>query len=204
MRLVIFDFDGTIVNSLEPIVSIINQLAVFYKFEPFTDQALRDLPLKTILKKQNLPFWKQIFVLHHVKKEYRRVLSTIQLQPELTTIIQRLQEQYEVCILSSNSKKNILSFFKQHAIKIQEQHIHVGRQIFRKEKYLSQVLLHYGVLQKEAVYICDEYRDVDACNKIGLPCIFVEWGFNSAKGLKQNIPVAKRPDDIIKIINNMV
>ncbi len=66
-----------------------------------------------------------------------------------------------------------------------------GVSLFGKESKLKKVLKLSGIDKKDAIYIGDELRDIQASKKIGLHCGSVIWGVNDAIAL-----AALSPDEM--------
>lgn len=62
-----------------------------------------------------------------------------------------------------------------------------------------------GVSAEESVYVGDSDVDVITARNAGIPCIAVTWGFRSEESLIEAgaVHVARRPEDILKIVEKI-
>lgn len=192
--LVLFDFDGTIANTFDALVSILNKHKDKYGYQKITPvlvKKLRDKSLSEVVKLAGISKWKLFFIARRAKKELNSQLETVPLVKGMGETFRELRKKYRIGIMSSNSRKNVFKFLTLHGIKADE--IHGNVSLFSKAGKLRKL--------QPIVYIGDEARDVEACHKSGVPMIAVTWGFNSEKALKNADYIAKKPSDIVKILD---
>jgi len=191
--LVLFDFDGTIANTFDVLVDILNKHRNRYGYQKITPslvKKLRDKSLSEVVSLAGISKWKLFFIARRAKKE-------LNLQPEKVPLIKgmgdtfrELRKNYRIGIMSSNSKKNVFKFLTLHGLKADE--IYGSVSLFSKARKLRNL--------RPIVYVGDEARDVEACHKAKIPMIAVTWGFNSVKALRNADYLAKKPADIVKIL----
>ena len=114
-------------------------------------------------------------------------------------------EGHELFIVSSNSVKNVRAFLHHHNLHTYFLEIYGGVGMFGKASALRQLLREQHLEAKEAVYIGDELRDVQAAQAIKLPVIAVTWGFARPASLNRLKPtaLANSPDDIIGLVGEL-
>jgi phosphoglycolate phosphatase len=63
----------------------------------------------------------------------------------------------------------------------------------------------YRVTAEEILYVGDEHRDIEACQKTGVKMAAVTWGFDPLSLLQRGGPdyIADRPEDIITAVKSM-
>jgi len=191
--LVLFDFDGTIANTFDALVDILNKHRNKYGYQKITPsivKQLRDKSLEEIVKIAGISKWKLFFIARRAKKELNSQLETVPLVKGIAEIFRELSKNYRIGIMTSNSKKNVFKFLTLHGLKADE--IYAGVSLFGKANRLRKI--------KPIVYVGDESRDVQACLNAKIPMIAVLWGFNSTKVLKEANYLARKPSDIVKIL----
>lgn len=203
---IIFDFDGTIVDSLSLVVKIANQL--LGKKDGKTQLTadiiaeLRNKSARDVLKTLSLPVWKVPFLLFKGKKLFRQDIASVACFPHLAEIIKKLKEKgLRLGILSSNSEDIIELFLKNNAIQ-DFSFVHSERNIFGKTKALKNLLQRYHLRQDEVLYVGDEVRDIEACKSAGVEVVAVTWGFNSRKILELNTPdyIVDTPEELLRLL----
>jgi len=100
---------------------------------------------------------------------------------------------------------NVRSFLHEHALHTYFLEIYGGVGLFGKAPTLRRLLREQHLDPKDAVYIGDELRDVQAAQAVSLPVIAVTWGFARLSDLKAKRPtaLANRPADLMGILDKL-
>lgn len=208
VKVILFDFDGTIADSYDSFLEIVNILSDKYhltKIPPSEINALRSEDAKTLIKKLRIPFFKIPFLARDMKKMQREKMTEIKPFNGLPEVLNKLKDEgYELGILTSNGKENVLEFLKLNNIDVFE-YIYDNASIFGKDRAINRFIKNNNIHKKDLVYVGDEIRDIIACKKSGIKIISVSWGFNSKEGLERNDPdyLIDSPDEFIKIIKSI-
>ncbi|MBN2738483.1 MAG: HAD-IA family hydrolase [Spirochaetales bacterium] len=190
-KLILFDFDGTLAAIGSKSKAIINRLSEKYHFGDMTFDdfwKMRDLNLKDVLKKLNIPMWKLPFLV----ADYKNWMQEYIQDEELThlswkRIIGELKAQVgRLGILTSNSTENAGIFLKLHDIA--DFDFIYSASMFGKHRSLIKIINREKILPREVLYIGDEIRDVEACRRAGVPVMSVTWGINSKEALLETAP----------------
>src|SRR3989344_952663 len=179
IKTIIFDFDGTIADTLPLIIEFFNQNAEKFGFKKLGPSEVEGLRNKTVLE---------------IIKEFKISLFRL---PFIAK-----KKGFKIGILSSNSKENIKKFLKANDLLIFE-FIYSESNIFGKGNALKSLLKKLKLNSKEVVYIGDEVRDIEACKKNGVKIISVTWGFNKKEILQKNKPdyLVDKLQEILKIVD---
>lgn len=204
----IFDFDGTIADSFDITVESINKTALKFKIDPipFSEkELLRGYSFIDLIKKYQVPKYKVPLMAASVRNMHNQVIQGCNIIEGMAEIIIALGGEYNIYILSSNSKKNIEKFFRKYPeVRSQISDIFSVSSFFGKHRGLAKLLKKLSLSKDEVVYIGDELRDVEACEKIDLEIISVTWGFNTSEKLQSvNSILARAPSDIPKLLKSM-
>jgi phosphoglycolate phosphatase len=205
MAAIIFDFDGTIADSFDFVVTF---LAAGVKLPPLgykEKQELRGLSMTVIARRLGYSWWRLPFRL--VKGRRKMNGSIKQLQPfdGMAAVIRGLHaDGHQLFIVSSNSVRNIRAFLRQHGLEDYFLEITGNVGLFGKAGALRRLLKKHRLQPATAVYIGDELRDVQAAQSIKLPIIAVSWGFARPNDLTAARPtaVAKAPAELTKVIKS--
>lgn len=207
-KYIIFDFDGTLADSVPVLFTIIQEMAKEMGYERPITQAdwdwVRDHELKEILGKFNIPLVKVPYLLLEGRNKMKKQMYSV---PPCKGIIEELKELkkmgFELAILSSNSRDLIQEFILKNNLVELFDFVHSELNIFGKDTALLSLLKQFHMPLGESIYVGDEMRDIDACKKIKLDCISVTWGLNSAEALKQHGAqwVVAKPQEIIRLLN---
>lgn len=199
----IFDFDGTLVNSLGVMMDICNSLAEkfhFRKVEEHEIDIVRNLSSKELIKYFAVPIYKIPSLIYHARKLFRNQLTTLPPFNNLPTILKDLHNAgIALGIVTSNSAQNVSTWLQQHQLDQYFNFIHTESSYLGKKKILKKVIKLYQIDKSKAVYVGDETRDIDAAKQNNLCSVAVTWGFNSEEVLLRHEPnfVARVPEDLL-------
>ncbi len=199
---VLFDFDGTLVNSFDCIMQKAMLLAKeygYYKLDAYEIEKLRDMSSLEVIRYFRIPLYKIPELILQMRRYLHNEITTLPPVEGIQGLLQDLRQQnMEIGILTSNSKENVQKWLEIHGISEHISFIHTDSHSFLKRKLIKKTLSHYGIKKTSTVYIGDETRDIDAANKNNIYSIGVTWGFNSEKALAKHQPsfIANQPKDI--------
>lgn len=206
-KILIFDFDGTLANTLDAIIEITNRFSDEFGYKKITDEEikiLQNLTSRNIIKTSKIPLIKIPILIHLIKNELNHNLPKVQPIEGIDSVLKSLKLMgYDLGIVSSNSSENIHQFIQinnwNHLFKI----ICCGATIFGKAKMLDKLLNTQNLSPKQVVYFGDETRDIDAAKKVNIPVVGVSWGFNSRSVLAAHHPdfLIDRPAEILDVIS---
>lgn len=198
---IIFDFDGTLANTLPALINLANKHASKYGFKPITNsQRFRELGVKQIIFKElKIPKWRLPILLYQGKKILTKEMTKASLFPYIKTTLQELRKHHTVGIISSNTKPVIKKVLQDHQVEVD--FIHAKASLLQKERTLARILIQRKLSRKNTVYIADEVRDVIACKRISLPMVGVSWGYNTPQALKKSgcTKIIKNPKELLSL-----
>ncbi|MGC6457161.1 MAG: HAD hydrolase-like protein [Akkermansiaceae bacterium] len=189
---VIFDFDGTLADTLEAGHRIFNRLAPEFGLRRIETEEIPDLRhlklreiLKTLeIKKRYLPT-----LLRRGKSLLREELHSLKPCPGVFEQLEKMRSVSKYFgILTSNSVENVEFFLNRHEVRGHFDFIASCRKLQGKAKYLKSIARTYSMKPEAMLYVGDEVRDVKASKKAGVPMIAVTWGFNSEQALREGRP----------------
>ncbi|KMY33003.1 HAD family hydrolase [Lysinibacillus xylanilyticus] len=205
MKYIIFDFDGTLADSTAVFASAWNTIAQKYKFKGIELKEIESLKKLSIAERSKLfdfPMYKLPMILPQFYRLYRQSLNDVHLYDGIKEVLMEIDKKgYKILIISSNSQENILEFLKMNRIHCVSNVLSSTR-IFGKDKVIKKFLKDSGVTPSDVFYIGDEQRDIVACKKVGVPIIWVSWGYDAIEVIQQEEPEYKvtTPQEILNII----
>ena len=209
IKIIFFDFDGTIADTFNKLVGITNQLAVNFGYKPLGEEELaqiKNLSSRQIIKYSGISIFKFPLLLAKIKSELRAEIYNIKAFPEIESALLELKNQVgKIVILSSNSKENILAFLETNNLQNSFDFIYTEAALFSKSKVINRILKQENIKPEESIYIGDETRDIDAAKRSRVKAIAVSWGFNSQQILAEHNPdfLVHQPKELIDIIKNL-
>lgn len=200
---IIFDLDGTIVDSLKVGLECANELAQKYNYEPIVlNPIIRDLSAKEfIISHLKLSKIKLLLWGREVKRLQSKKNADVIIFPQMYEVLSELKNNFTLGILTSNNTQNTMNVLKNNKIDNFFSFIYTNSSVFGKWRTIKKLLKTEYLSKEEVIYVGDEIRDIDSCNKINIPIISVTWGANSEKVLKQAGATfyAYRPHNLLDI-----
>jgi len=204
-KIVLFDFDGTIADTLQPAVRLANQYLKKEGYPPISGAQLRDMrnmsPLQLITHLK-FPIWKALYLAKTVREDLYKEAEKIKIFPGVKKLIQDLQaDGFRLAILTSNIKKTVDRFLAHQELEVFD-YIKCEPNILEKAKLISNFLKENNLTKKEVIYIGDEIRDIEATRDVGVKIISVTWGFNDADSLQKLKPdfLVRKPAQILELL----
>ena len=189
--LIIFDFDGTLADSIEWFRSALNELAERHGFRrlPRAEMdALRSEPTAVILKRLGVTAAKLPSLALGLRKLLQRDLHTIHPFEGTESTLRELSARgVTLAVASSNSRDSIASILGPEAAAV-IRHYECGISLFGKASRLRTILRASGLPPSRALYIGDELRDCDAARKAGIAFGAVAWGYARIEALQARSP----------------
>lgn len=200
--IILFDFDGTIADTLDETINIFNELSGKFGYNKVSfrnKHVWRSKPSSQVVRDLGIPFFKFPFVVKDARMKLNERIEKIKPIKGLKEVLSTLSKNNELAILSSNSEDNIRKFLKKNNLDYFT-YIFPECRTFGKARKMRKILADFKV--SEVVYVCDETRDVEAAKNAGLKSIAVTWGFNSHTALEKAKPdsIVDRPQDLLRVL----
>ena len=201
--IIIFDFDGTIADTISAGFEIINSHAEKYGYKRLDGDINTHFSALQLVKLAEIKFWKLPYLIYQLKKKLSEKADEIKLLPEAKELIKKLSDAgHELGILTSNSFKNVKTFLKKYNLDSYFIYTRTDVSLFGKRKALAKTK---KLLNKKIIYIGDELRDIEACRKNNIPIVSITWGLNSYEALEEHNTgyVAKNADEAYSLIEKL-
>lgn len=206
-KVIIFDFDGTLADTIDILLSITNRLSAEFGFKSATKEELAQLSNLNswqILQYSGISIFKFPLLIRRLKAELHSQVPHIQLFPGIKEVLLELKKRgFQLGIITSNSRENVLGALEKNGLQDTFTFIYSGS-TFGKHKVINKWLRIENIHTEKVVYVGDEIRDIDAAKKTGIKVIAVGWGFNSPQALAAQNPdfLIERPQELIEIMNS--
>jgi len=208
-KVLLFDFDGTIADSFDNFLEIVETLSDKYNFPkiPLAEiEKSRSLDARTLVKRLKIPLYKIPFLAHDMKKMQKEKIAQLHPFRGLPEVLTSLKNKgYTLGIITSNAKENVKLFLKNNNIEVFD-YINGDAGMFGKDKLISNFLKQNGISKSDALYIGDEIRDIHASQKAGVKIVAVTWGFNSKAGLSKASPdfLIDKPEELLELLSKQI
>lgn len=205
IKTIVFDFDGTIANTFDLSIDLINSVAHHYGLKPFSVaeiERLRSKSTKEIFAELHIPLLEAPIFIKEIAKLLRDQVDQVKPIAGLPELLHRLKHQnYNLDIITSNTIETVSLFLQKHNLELFN-HVYSDKSLFGKHVVIKKYLKKHQINPKETIYVGDEIRDIEAAHKAGLKIISVTWGFNSKVGLTQHHPdyLVDTSEELLRII----
>ncbi|BAZ38622.1 phosphoglycolate phosphatase [Calothrix sp. NIES-4101] len=206
-KVIIFDFDGTIADTVDALVNVANRLAVEFGYIQITPEELailRNLTSREIIKYSGISVFKIPFLVKKVKSELKNKIPELQPIHGIKDALAELTKQgHRLGIITSNSQDNVSEFLKINQMNDLFEFVYSGVTIFGKTTIINNVLRQKQLKLQEVIYVGDETRDVEASKKANIKVVAVTWGFNSYEVLSKQKPnfLINQPEELLDVVN---
>ena len=212
-KLCIFDFDGTLFDSITDVVNCFNQTFINLGYETLDLEQYKkslggnfdeiiDLILKENNNEENIEL---------VKKTYEQLYSkdkkeNTHLYPGTYKLLRQLQEEGFILAINSNRKPGSINYFINlflsdiDFIDIQG---HVPNHPSKPDTYgVNTILKKAGVEKEDCIYIGDSITDIKTARNAQIDCILVNWGYGVGDVYDNEYPLAvvDNAEDILKLV----
>lgn len=188
-KTIIFDFDGTIADTLPVVVDILNAFARAHGFREITPDEhhdLRDKPARELIRHLGVSLFKVPSLLRHGRKELRKHIDEVKPFAGMPEVLRELHHSYRLGILTTNSRANVNRFLEQTHLDNLFEFVRSEKKLFGKDKALRRIMRREHITVDSVVYVGDELRDIVAAQKTEIPVISVTWGLNSPELLEKH------------------
>lgn len=187
----IFDFDGTIADSLPAFVAVFNK-TVRNNTDPLTSeeiQAFRSMTSRQAIRMAGVRWWQIPKLLIEGTADFHALANTLQPFKGIPEVIRELYTRGDkLFIVSSNSRESVDMFLINHDLDGFFEDIATNASIFGKSRYIRALIKRNKLKRKDCVYIGDETRDVRAARLALIKVASVSWGFNTENILRKQRP----------------
>ncbi len=206
IRLVIFDFDGTLSDSGDWFLSVVDDLARKFRFRTVAShevEMLRHKSSREVIEFLGISRWKLPLIARHLRRMVGRNAHQIDLFPGTPDLLEQIAATgVKIALVTSNAEANARKILGPiHAARID--FFACGSSLFGKAPKFRRVLKKMGVKPHEVLAIGDETRDVDAAREVGMRAGSVLWGYAAEELLAAMQPdvMFRTPQDIIDYVS---
>lgn len=196
VRAMIFDFDGTIADTVQAAIAVLSQLADEFGYRRAAPEELArfsSLGLRELAERIGLAWHRVPALAVRVRQEMAQNMSAIAPCRGVPAVLQGLRARnVRVGMLTSNSRDNVARFLGSHPELVFD-FVNSGAGLFSKQTRLRRLLAVQRLDLRSTCYVGDEVRDIEAARSLGMRAVAVTRGFSSPQLL-----AASRPDHLIE------
>ena len=189
-KTLIFDFDGTIGNTVLPHLEVFKEVAREMKIdfpEKIDIEEQRKMSARELIEHYGLGPLKLAKFIKKSHRELNKTFDQIEFYPGMEELLRKAGRQYQLGILTSNTRENIEKFMRAKDLDIFD-FVYCERNMFGKAKILKKIMRQQKLVLEQVLYFGDEVRDIEACREAGVKVAAVTWGFDHVSILKKSQP----------------
>ncbi|HEY9741482.1 MAG TPA: HAD hydrolase-like protein [Coleofasciculaceae cyanobacterium] len=209
VKVIMFDFDGTLADTLDTLVTITNRLALEFGYKPTAPEELaqiRNLSSREIVMQSGISIFKIPFLLKKIKGNLHNEIQYLNSIPGIKEALIQLKYEGNILgILTSNSEENVRIFLNKQGMEELFSFVYSETTLFSKHKIIRKFMKENYLSSEEIVYVGDETRDIESSKKIPIKVIAVSWGFNSREVLAKHKPdfLIHKPSELIEVMGSL-
>ncbi len=188
---VIFDFDGTIADSMPLFIAVFNK-TIRGNTEPLTTEeihAFRGMTSRQAIKSAGVRWWQVPKLITQGMPDFHAMSSELKPCEGVPDVIRELYNRGDsLFIVTSNTRESVDNFLINQNLDGFFEDIATSASIFNKSKSIRRLMKRNKLKRRDSLYVGDETRDVKAAKLALIKVVSVTWGFNSAKILKKQRP----------------
>jgi phosphoglycolate phosphatase len=201
---ILFDFDGTLVDSLDAAFSAFGQVGPEFGCAPLSRERLerlRGMHALEVVHALGVPMYRLPQLASRMRRAMRDDLMetapVLGIGEVLETLLQR---GHRLGVLSSNARGSVREYVRRHRLPGLDAVVG-GTGLFGKASALRRQARRRGVGLERLVYVGDELRDLEAARDAGVRFAAVAWGYTPLESLAAGGPdfQCRHPRDLLSI-----
>ncbi|NOJ48318.1 HAD hydrolase-like protein [Bradyrhizobium archetypum] len=200
-RLAIFDFDGTLADSLPWFRSSFDDMVARFNLKPVPAEeieGMRGMSAREIMARLNVSTWQLPAIVNDMRKRKLAAASEISLFKGIPAMLTDLQRRgIMTAIVSSDSEASVRQVLGPTTRLITC--FDCGAALFGKHWKFRRVARRLGAKPSETICIGDEIRDIEAAKAAGMDSGAVTWGYALPSALQ-----AAGPTYLFDSLNEMI
>lgn len=201
-KLAVFDFDGTLADTMPWFFGTLNDLAVRHRFRQVSDEeaeTLRDKTSREIVQMLGIRRWRLPFIARDLSRRSAEAAAagTFALFPGMADLLASLAAAgITIAIVSSNKEPTIRHVLGAGAQSVS--HFACNASLFGKARHFRRLLRTTGLPPSAVLSIGDEVRDIEAARSVGIRTAAVTWGC-----AREGVLRAAKPDAVFHTVEEL-
>jgi len=195
----IFDFDGTICDSFDALLEVINPILKKIRKSELTKEEIREKGSPRLLKERGIPKILLPIIVIYVRHKLAQIIPNQKPFTNIRRVVMDLSKKHTLGIVTSNSTKNISEFLKNNDLDKFFTFVYQSVNYLDKSARISNALVEHNLKSKNSYFIGDETRDIHAAKHAGIKAIAVTWGLEGETLLKTANPdrIINKPTELL-------
>ena len=216
IKLVIFDLDGTLLNTLEDLADSTNYALKTLGFPPRTIDEVRNFVGNGVAKlierairkgRENEKFEECLEIF---KKNYAQNMNNKTMPYDgIINLLKNLKSKnYKIAVVSNKFDAAVKGLCRKYFPDLIDAAIGENEKLGIRKKpapdTVNQVLKEFQIMNTQAVYVGDSEVDIQTAENANMKCISVVWGFKDRDFLSKHNAriIVNSPEEILTILEN--
>ena len=189
--ILVFDFDGTISDSVEAMFESVNDLSKTLGFRKIKNEeyaSFRKMSTEEMI--EELRISKDLIpkIMDGIHKGLAKRANSLKPVAGMVEVLTSLAKSgYRMNIVTSNTTTNVHRLLKKSKIDYFSR-IYPESGYYGKSNLINKLIKDLGIEKKKVIFIGDEVRDIEEGKECGIKTIAVTWGLNGGKALNEKHP----------------
>lgn len=217
IKLLIFDLDGTLLNTLEDLTDSTNYALGYFNYPQKTIEQVRNFVGNGVAKlieraipkgkdNENFDECLKIFKQNYAQNMNNKTAPYEGILELLKTL---KSKNYKIAVVSNKFDEAVKELCKRYFTDLIDMAIGENEKMGIRKKpapdTINQVLKVFNITNTGAIYIGDSEVDIMSAKNSKMPCISVTWGFKDREFLIKNNAeiIVNSPEEIISTVENL-
>jgi phosphoglycolate phosphatase-like HAD superfamily hydrolase len=185
--LILFDFDGTLADSVDLLIDVANDIAVEKGYNPtFSREAFHKQSFEELVKRMGISLFKVSNFVKEGKQAFTERLSSVSMHNHIDELLEMASSYAHLAIITSNTPEVVRQVLAKNVQEYFAEIIHGG--LFTKSKSIKKLRKQFGLKKNQVLYVGDESRDMHAARRAGVESMAVTWGVQGEESLLKTRP----------------
>lgn len=210
-KLAIFDFDGTLFDTVDDVVICFNRALEVNNFPTLTkDEYIHILggninqSVSLMLKDKNTQENIEIIINEYEKLYKKSPKNNTHPFPDVYEVLKDLQEKGVLLAINSNRKTESIEYYVNEFFKDIDFKMIKGHDFSNPSKPMpcgvKKIMYKLKVPKEETVFIGDSITDIKTAKNGEIDCVLVSWGYGEKDAFESDYPI-KIIDDMHELFN---
>ncbi len=201
-KLIIFDFDGVILDSFEVAFSILSKLNKKYGLFPLEEREhLEDLFEGNVwenYEKMGLKGKIKKSFTEEFKQEYQKKKKELKFYSNISSLLKKISRRFTLAIISSNHSSSIKGLLQKNKLDGYISSILGAEMVGNKKKKIGFILDKLKITPNNTYFVSDTTGDIIEAKETNIHTIGVTWGYHSFERLEKS-----KPDKIVNAVKEL-